>query len=92
MQLTQLAGENEDLKVMLSDLRSELEALKANKMENMEYSVSSPARMGLGAVLERLDFSQDRSKCNLSSDTSYDLEEILQNNQHVRTDLFQVVF
>lgn len=92
MQLTQLAGENEDLKAILGNLRSELEALKVNKMENMEYSVSSPTRMSLGVVLERLDVGQDRSRCSLSGDNSYDLEEILQNNRHVCVNLLQVTF
>lgn len=92
MQLTQLVGENEDLKAILGDLRSELEALKVNKMENMEYSVSSPTRMSLGVVLERLDVGQDCSRCSLSGDNSYDLEEILQNNRHVCVNLLQVAF
>lgn len=84
MQLIQLMEENDDLNAMLGELRFELEALKDRQMERMECSISSPVRMSLGPVLERLDVDQDSQGGNISSNISYDLETILHNNRWVR--------
>lgn len=84
MQLTQLMGENEDLKAILGELRSELEALKDHQMERMECSISSPARMSLGTVLKGLEIDQDSQGGNMSSNISYDLEAIFEKNRRVR--------
>lgn len=64
--VTQLWEENEELKHRVSDLCREVEELRADKMERMESSFSSPLRMSLGTAFERLYLEQEHAEGNTS--------------------------